>query len=847
MNHTFSEDAVRKACEDYIARGFSIVHWEVSAKDINEGRGKGPRLNGWTSNEYLVPPKGCGHLQVGIKTGAALRPGRDSIIGTEDPAVKKATQLFVAVVDIDDSALLEIAEKSLPATGMIGGREGAPRSHRFYLTDGPCNSFSWTGIRGDGSPGATIELFGVTKKGTVGNQIVVAPSIHYKSQTPYVWSEFGQPSIVTCEELYRECRNIAHEAREATLSKGRGLPARHMYSAEVSAEVIDKGSVDLKDDDPDDESVEEAARSVLSGATAVEDLRVDRKALEIILSDAVQDVYGLQCGGRQTGLNRIAYTTAARLAGGNADDETFDELKRRLLDATEKLPGEPDLRSWCDTINRAVADGKKNPRKRTRIEKYRLSAQGLADLLLEEWEPFYRYIQERKTWVRWNGKYWEMVVRENVARDMAYVLRWAQKEARRSSSKVFAKAAYKWYFKLESGDAAGRAEQLLHADFTSPSGRLGLGIRVESFDKDPWLVCTNNGYFDIRTGELRDFCREDMVTKHSSYNYQKGTFSKLFCDHIDFVFGEEKDPQVAKNYFAAWLGYCCTGISKEQAILVLHGNGRNGKTACLSSVAKVLGDYSITLAEEVMIRTRSSSTNNDGVAELVGRRWGYFSESSPQDFLNEGRIKMLTGGSTIRGQRKYEHSFEFESHAKLILDTNYKPRIHGADLGILRRVKIMPFKRTIPVEMVNTEWRNIVTGQEGDGLLSWLLDQAHAYYKRKSLGPEPTCVQDAFKEFCDTNDHVGTFLSEVCNTVGNDDVEPVNGVARKAAELTCGSAPLYQAYNQWARDNGLFPMSSKTLLPKLLEKGLHVGKTRAGMMWTGVELKSAAVVLAPKT
>jgi putative DNA primase/helicase len=824
-----TEGIVRDLCKRYIEQGFSIVHWNVTAAEMVSGGGKGPRLRGWHETEFLVPPEGCGHVQVGLKTGALLTNGKAAGgNGDQSYCHKDVNPLYLVVVDIDDPGLLTAAAKILPATGLIGGRENARQNHWFYLTRGPCNSFSWSGARTDGTVGAVIEIFGVTKAGRVGHQVLVPPSIHFKTGTRYVWDTDQAPAIIDCKVLFEACLQVAALAPNHALTKGTGLPPVWKPEEQTARTKTIVGHADGSLGEPEE-----------AGPLQAEEI-------EILLADTIRQVKELPGGSRRHGVNRIVFTAASRLAGGDAPDEAFEQLKLRVLEASEHMDAPAiDLRVWTRATLEAVADGRRNPRRKCRLQKFRLSAQGLADLLVEEWDSFYRFVQEHRKWLYWNGLYWETVTTETVARDMVHVLRWAQREATRCPNKAFTKAAVEWYFKLESGDAAGKAERLIRASSSGASGHLGLGISASQLNTDPWLVCVQNGYFDIRTGQLREPARDSYITKCAPYTYVPGSRSPMFDAHLDFVFGEEPDAEVAKAYYASWLGYCLTGSNQEQAILILYGNGLNGKTSSLMAVKDVTGDYGALLAKEVLIQTNTNSVNSDAVADLAGRRWGFYSESAPQEFLSEGRVKALTGGDVVRAMRKYEHAFEFHFSTKLILDTNYKPRIHGSDLGILRRLKLLPFKRTVPRSMINPNWRQDVAAKEGSGLLSWLLSEAHAYYTRGGLAPEPESVKRAHEEFKEANDHISSFLNESCNTVQNDEGGPKDGPPRTATQLTCMSSVLYKAYNEWSRNNGLFPVSSKVLLPKLLEKGLMVVKTRDGMQWTGVELRASSFVLLP--
>ena len=66
--------------------------------------------------------------------------------------------------------------------------------------------------------------------------------------------------------------------------------------------------------------------------------------------------------------------------------------------------------------------------------------------------------------------------------------------------------------------------------------------------------------------------------------------------------------------------------------------------------------------------------------------------------INEGLLKQLTGGDTVTARHLYGKEFEFEAEFKLWMATNHKPIIRGRDLGIWRRMHLIPFTVEIPDE-----------------------------------------------------------------------------------------------------------------------------------------------------
>jgi P4 family phage/plasmid primase-like protien len=854
---------IAEAFNHYVAVGLTPLWWEPTMKDIEAGKGKGPAIFGWPSLDFTAPPPGNTITNIGVKLGCEITTG-------------PLKGHFLVCVDVDDPGVQELADARLPPTDMQGGKKSTPRSHKYYAVDAKPNSFTWSGTRQDGVRGVILELLGCDKAGSPGKQAMVAPSTHFKSGSRCVWWSGdpsrghevplpGLPGVCTTLALYEACRDLA-TAVSASLSSGKGSPPAWTPRPAPAA-------------------VREAER--LSGMTnsyePSQQVRAERELspadVERLIDDAASRAHALEAGERQYGLNRITFVTSSVLSGGNAPDAAFIRLRDSLIEAADGMPPpEVNLRVWITTVDRALQEGRKSPRCRAGLRKYPLTAQGLADLLVDEWRDHYRWVIKWNTWIRWNGLIWEEVPnKEHVLRDMVHVLRWAQSEALKSEDKAFRADATKFYFRAENGEATSKAENLLHAEFAKGAG---LGIPQTLLDTDPWTFACANGYYDMRSGEISPPRREDLITKSSPFRYVPGSRCPKWRRHVYWVFKPTKTPAEPKQegaealpepespaetadepdyeailnvnpqqpvdvppenfpaesiamtaYLLSWLGYCLTGSSQEQKILVLYGDGQNGKSAILDSLYAVSGDYGYPLSREVLIRTSAlaNTKNTDELADLEGRRWGSFAESEPTDFLSEGRIKSLTGTEIIKATRKYGRSATFTMQTTLMLDTNYRPRIQGNDFGILRRVKLLPFINVIPQERKVMDWAKKIVRTEGDAILTAVLNEAHKYYLRGELAPEPEHVKLACREFADDNDAIGTFITDVC--------EVVPPTSPDYANTVCPASVLYSSYDQWAKASGFRPFNMKGFRSLMVAQKFTQVRAKNGMIWRGITIR----------
>ena len=108
-----------------------------------------------------------------------------------------------------------------------------------------------------------------------------------------------------------------------------------------------------------------------------------------------------------------------------------------------------------------------------------------------------------------------------------------------------------------------------------------------------------------------------------------------------------------------------------------------------------LGDYA-DAADPDLLRARTFDAHPTGVADLFGLRLALFHESDAGHRLAEGTVKRLTDGDRLKARRMREDFWSFDPSHTFVMLTNHKPIVGGADEGIWRRLRLVPFEVIIP-------------------------------------------------------------------------------------------------------------------------------------------------------
>jgi putative DNA primase/helicase len=279
--------------------------------------------------------------------------------------------------------------------------------------------------------------------------------------------------------------------------------------------------------------------------------------------------------------------------------------------------------------------------------------------------------------------------------------------------------------------------------------------------------------------------------------------------------------QALIRFYQATVGYTLTGSTREQKLFFLHGSGRNGKSTTTETHYVLMGDYAHHAPAALFVADRHGREPETEIARLHGTRFVIGSEIEEGAKLAEKRVKELTGGDTLTGRFLYGSPFDFKPTHKLMMFGNHKPDVTGTDLGIWRRMLLIPFPVQIDESQVDRELPKKLLA-ELPGILNWAIEGCLVWQKDGLT--VPSSVQQATAEYREEEDELGEFLEEKC----------VLGDAHQVKR-----SMLHQEYLEWARERGTkVPMRPKAFAKRLRTRQ-GIGETKSGtMVWTGVALKS---------
>jgi putative DNA primase/helicase len=212
----------------------------------------------------------------------------------------------------------------------------------------------------------------------------------------------------------------------------------------------------------------------------------------------------------------------------------------------------------------------------------------------------------------------------------------------------------------------------------------GVTISADSLDADPYLLNVDNGYVDLRTGDLYKHDPACLMTRLIPWGYEPKATAPLWDAFLEKVLPNED----TRNYVHRWIGYSATGSIKERRLAIWYGIGRNGKTTLREVIDDILGDHTRVGPKELLVGRKDGTIPTD-LAGLKGKRSVTVSESDKGQPLNSALVKQMTGGDTVTARFMRQDFFDFVPTFKLTMLTNYKPKADSDDPAIWDRIDLV--------------------------------------------------------------------------------------------------------------------------------------------------------------
>ncbi|MGX7896878.1 DNA primase family protein [Tsuneonella sp. HG222] len=368
-------------------------------------------------------------------------------------------------------------------------------------------------------------------------------------------------------------------------------------------------------------------------------------------------------------------------------------------------------------------------------------------------------------------------------------------------------------------------------------------VRPDQFDADRMAINVLNGTLRIERNKVKRSSEEvaagksvwkvdgwrirrhphdraDLITKLAPVKFTPAAQ----CPAYDAFIARVQPDETMRRFIHQWGGLSLTGDIGEQKLAFFYGGGSNGKGTWVEAVAHLAGDYAGSIPIESFLENgtkRRGDQATPDIARLPGVRFLRVSEPEKGAALNEGLIKMVTGGDPVDARHLNKGFFTFLPSFKMTISGNHKPKVKDTSDGIWRRMQLVPWAVNIPAEERDRTLGDKLQA-EASGILNRLIEGLLDWREHGLI--EPDEVRMATRAYRDASDELGRFLSALCE-VGED-------------PLACRvrSSELFDYYTAWCEAAGGSFWKAKGFVAAMEDKGFE-RKTSNGVWWLRVQLR----------
>lgn len=442
---------------------------------------------------------------------------------------------------------------------------------------------------------------------------------------------------------------------------------------------------------------------------------------------------------------------------------------------------------------------------------YDMTDTGNAHRMLDKFGGVVRYSYTRKKWLYWDGKVWRLDESGQIKKLADIICEDIKREAVMEQGEKTQAEMLKWATRTASSKGKeAMVHECQHLD--------EIPVSQDALDSFSDYLNCQNGIINLRNGELLPHDSNFLMSKICMCECaEPGAVPELWLKFLEDVTAGNKTLQ---EYIQKCVGYSLSGSNREQCAYFLYGMGNNGKSTFLDTIADMLGSYAANVQPETIMLQKSFAGNgaNSDIARLKSVRFVTSEEPTEGVRLNEGLLKQLTGGSKVTCRFLYGDEFEYTPEFKIWIATNHKPVIRGTDLGIWRRIKLIPFEVNIQHVDKNLRYK---LRKELPAILRWAVDGC-IKWQREGLA-EPTAVVEAVQDYKHEMDLLAGFV-EQCIVI----------------DYTCEgrimASELFKMYIRWAKENNEYEMTSKKFFKELSKKLPTKGRIGAGIYFSNIRI-----------
>jgi len=317
---------------------------------------------------------------------------------------------------------------------------------------------------------------------------------------------------------------------------------------------------------------------------------------------------------------------------------------------------------------------------------------------------------------------------------------------------------------------------------------------LEKLNANPYILNFKNGLFDIRTFEFKPHSPEFLSTMQIPVNYNPEARSTLWERVIKEDLYEEDIPLLQETF-----GYALFPDNRAQKMIILVGEGANGKSLILHVLETMLGKDNVShIAPQTLV------TNDFSLSVLQNKLANIYADLPNLPMQTVGKLKSLVSGDTITADKKFKDQFDIQNRTKFYFSANVLPKVADDTRAFYRRLIIIPFPNTFDESKADPDlFEKLTRPEELSGILNWSLEGLKRLIQNHFKFSYHKTVEEIMEQYTRASDPIKAFIED-------ETIEDPNAYIVKQE--------LYQAYVDYVKEHKLAsPLSPTTFFRNLLK------------------------------
>lgn len=318
---------------------------------------------------------------------------------------------------------------------------------------------------------------------------------------------------------------------------------------------------------------------------------------------------------------------------------------------------------------------------------------------------------------------------------------------------------------------------------------------------DARMLPCKNGLLDLDTRRMFHHSASYFTPYALPFDYDSKATAPTWLGFLDDLWASSPE---CIDLAAEWFGYCLSGDTSHQKMMLLIGPKRSGKGTIARVLRALMGE------RNVASPTLGGLAQQFGAASLIGKPLGIVADARLSGRTDQAvvveRLLSISGEDAQSIPRKFKTDWHGPLPTRFIVISNELPRLKDTSGALASRFLVLPTERSF----YGREDRGLFSRLQAElpGILNWALDGLRRLEENGKFTPNPD-GENLAEMLGDIGSPVAAFVADRCEIAPDRSIE-------------CGT--LFKLWQAWCEENGAYVGTASTFSVNL--KAAHGGIRR---------------------